>query len=704
MKIRTKILYSLIAIVMVIVLAYLVFLAIKADRDDLLFQSYQEQQDHSVSSALLLHEKNLLNLARDYSLWDEMTVFLKTGDSRWSESNLSNVPGIHHLHGLWVINTQRQFLFTSQDEFIRLENLGLTQPEFYHFLTKHKTCHFFALQDSVIFEFAAGTIHPTKDLSKQEDPAGYLLICHQVDSLYIQELQHLTGCRISFTRDHSIQVPAPHDDSEIITGVSLLTWEKRFIGCLKFTHHQTLLQSYLKITSLTNTSYLFLSLLILAIMGTALFFWISKPLKKLAESLALESSVPIKPLLAKKDEFGEIATMIDRFFSQKKELAEIIHEKNEALTSLSEAEGKNRAILDAIPDLLLKINLFGVITDFHIGQREHLPFSEDALMGKNLEEIFPAEIKPMIKEAMREINQTRKPQKLAFQMPILQDKVRFYEAGITTTAFGDYLVVIRNITLQKEAETALHHMLEKEAELNALKTQFITTVSHEFRTPLSAISNNIQLLQLYGEKWTEEKKSETFLHIQKAIQELITLLNGLSAIAKDQSGRLKINPTHFDLPDFCRELVRDAAVQIESGERIQMDLQTKLSKVCMDKDLLRHIFINLLSNALKFSPSGKTVLFRISDAAENHLQFTIEDQGIGIPKEESEMIFEPFYRGQKVINFPGSGLGLSIVKRCTDLHHGSLQIDSEQNLGTRVSVILPNLIIQTHEHEKNTDH
>ena len=480
--------------------------------------------------------------------------------------------------------------------------------------------------------------------------------------------------------------------SDLIFMAFFYNWEYGFLkSCFTF-------------TSLTSFSYLFLSILLLALMFAALYFWVSKPMTKVTESLALESSEPIRNLLHKNNEFGEIATMIERFFEQKKELAEIIHEKNEALSSLSEAEAKNRAILNAIPDFLIKINLFGIITDYQVGHPEHLPFPEEHLIGKNLEIIFPPTIQPLIREVIRELNKTRKPQTIVFQLPSLKDKTRFFEATLTLTSLGDYLMVIRNITPQKEAEMALHRMLEKEAELNSLKTQFITTVSHEFRTPLSAISSNIQLFELYGAKWPEEKKTEAFRSIQKAIKELITLLNDLSAIARDQSGKLKINPTNFELPGFCQELIKDTAALFEIKVNIRFDFKSQITQVTMDKDLLRHIFINLLSNAIKFSVPEEPIIFIVSKINEDQLMFKIEDKGIGIPPEDLENIYEPFHRGNNVAAFPGTGLGLSIVKRCIDLHLGTLSIRSELGKGTSVTVVLPKIFMQPYKHEKDSDH
>jgi len=453
-------------------------------------------------------------------------------------------------------------------------------------------------------------------------------------------------------------------------------------------HRNELLYSFTAITEITALGYLVFSLLLVVLTAVTLYFWLNKPLRQLTESLALESSNPIRKLTSKQDEFGQIAVMIERFFEQKKELADIIHEKNDALLSLSDAEAKNRAILQAIPDILFRINLFGIITDFHAGNIKDLPVSSAQVLGKNLEEILPPSVSTLAKNAINEVNKTKTPQTFEFPLSFPDYPKLFFEATLTITTMGDYLAVVRDITARKEAAMTLNRTLEREIDLNRLKTQFITTVSHEFRTPLSAISSNIQLLEMYGAKWAAAKKEEVYQRLQQAIQEMISMLDDLFYVAKDQSGKLAINPTYFELSPFCRELINTPALQPQ-GNRIRFEYTSSKVGVKMDKDLLRHIFVNLLGNALKFTSGTGEILFRVTDHDEKTVAFKVQDRGIGIPDRDLEKIFEPFLRAENAAPFPGSGLGLYIVKRCVDLHLGSVSITSEHGNGTTAHVLLP---------------
>jgi signal transduction histidine kinase len=424
-------------------------------------------------------------------------------------------------------------------------------------------------------------------------------------------------------------------------------------------------------------------------MSLVLYRWLNYPLKKIAESFSAENPQIIKSLAGKKNEFGEIALMIERFFHQKEKLAEIIKGKNEALVSLSDAESKNRIILSAISDHIFRINLFGVITDFHIKTPDELISDTQSLIGKNFETVVPAHIVPILQRAICAVNENKQTQHFDFSLIPNNPKTKYYEVTLSLTSEGGYLIVIRNISTRKQAEMALYRMLEKEADLNRLKTQFVSTVSHEFRTPLSAISSNIQLLDLYEEKWPADKKLTVFSRIKEAINQMTALLDDLSVIARDQYGKFKLAPIELNLELFCREIAEEIMATSRPGGNIQMEFLCEGAVVNMDPRLLRHIFSNLLINAVKFSAPGSPVLFKLEDQNKNLILITIQDHGIGISEEDLVNIFEPFHRGENVAGYPGTGLGLSIVKRCVNQHKGSISVMSRLTEGTTVTVVLP---------------
>jgi len=245
-----------------------------------------------------------------------------------------------------------------------------------------------------------------------------------------------------------------------------------------------------------------------------------------------------------------------------------------------------------------------------------------------------------------------------------------------------------DITERKRAEDSMKRALEKEKELNDLKSQFVSTVSHEFRTPLSNILSNTQLLQRYHHRWDDEKMDISFQRIIGSVHAMTAMLEDVSLLSKNQSGKLVFRPEELDINSYIAELINEAELSLGCNGLIKKVSTLNYPKVFMDKVLLRHILLNLLTNALKYSGGHEPVKFRVLQIADQ-IQFIIEDSGIGIPNDEIPYIFEPFFRSSNSEGYKGTGLGMSIVKQCVDIHRGTVEIESILHKGTKISVTLP---------------
>lgn len=672
----------------------MVFLQSKAKRDELLMRSYEKGQALVINAALRASDQQLSTLVRDYALWDEMVNYVTRPDSNWSKANLATFTVTHQVAGIWIFDKFRNLTYSKLQEPKQLESSKLFTDSLFQHILKVKQCRYFIKQGHTLYEFSGGTIHPTTDTLWNTNSSGYFFVAKALDKKTLKILQELSGSQVIIQFTPGITIKA-NDPSQTVTLVPLASWNKEHVAYLNFIHSRPLLKSYLNLTSTTGIFYFIFALFLLFLTSVVLYLWVYRPLRRITESLALENTSLIDPLSGKNNEFGQIAFMIERFFLQKKELAQIIHEKNDALAAFADAESKNTAILTAIPDHLFRVNLFGIISDFHINKKEEFTISTDSLLGKNIDEVFPTATIPTLQVALKEVNKTRQIQTFDFSTPLKNGLQKYYDTTVTLTEMGDYLVIIRNITIRKEAEIALQHMLQKEGELSRIKTHFISTVSHEFRTPLSAISSNLEMLEMYDKKWTDEKKSIAFSRIQESLSQLISLLDSLSIVAKDQTGKFRLNPAEFDLEALCRVIISDNLLIYDNQVEIKFDYRIPRKSVVMDKELLRYIFNNLISNALKFSPSHSTIQVIITKTGTRDIEFRIEDEGVGIPEKDLALIYEPFHRGENANEYPGSGLGLSIVKRCVETHLGSILIESKPGKGTRVVVHLPEVVFKS---------
>ncbi len=261
-----------------------------------------------------------------------------------------------------------------------------------------------------------------------------------------------------------------------------------------------------------------------------------------------------------------------------------------------------------------------------------------------------------------------------------------------TTSLTDAKRLADKLAKQK---IEIRKALIQEKELSELKTRFITTASHEFRTPLGIISSSTGLLEDYDHKLDRPKKLKHWQRIQSAVKHMTTLLEDILLIYQTDAGKLECKRSEFDLISFCRELLEELEISSNAQGRFNLTMShidtdlalTDSFFVYMDSKLVRQILTNLLSNAIKYTLGNDRVQFDIICTHET-VTFQIADRGIGISTEDRVRLFESFHRGTNVNNIPGTGLGLSIVKRCVDLHCGTIDLTSEVDVGTTFIVTL----------------
>ncbi|TAF52042.1 MAG: PAS domain S-box protein [Oscillatoriales cyanobacterium] len=247
-----------------------------------------------------------------------------------------------------------------------------------------------------------------------------------------------------------------------------------------------------------------------------------------------------------------------------------------------------------------------------------------------------------------------------------------------------------DITDRKRAENEVIKALEKERELNDLKSRFVSMASHEFRTPLAIIQSSAQLLERYELEPTE--KQEQFHQINTSIVHMNQLLKDVLTLGKAEAGTLEFNPEPLRIWAFCNTLVPQLQIALGQTHRIAMMMDSQIDDttiVTLDAKLLRQMLTNLLSNAIKYSPSADIVELNISLPSSKHICFRVTDSGIGIPTSDLPRLCESFHRAANVGTIQGTGLGLAIVHRCVSLHGGTIDFNSHVECGTTVTILLP---------------
>jgi PAS domain S-box-containing protein len=254
--------------------------------------------------------------------------------------------------------------------------------------------------------------------------------------------------------------------------------------------------------------------------------------------------------------------------------------------------------------------------------------------------------------------------------------------------YTHWIAVQRDTTARKRADE-IRLALEREKELSALKTRFFSMASHEFRTPLSTALAAAQVLENSDSDWLDrEKRLRNLRRIEDAVKNMVQLLDDILTINRAEAGSLAFNPKPMDLGVCCRNFIEE--MQMSAGDRHHMvfRIHGPVRSVPVDEKLMRSMLANLLSNAIKYSPQGGDVDLDLEFQAARVL-LRVQDRGIGIAPEDRQQLFEPFYRGKNIRSIPGTGLGLVVVKKCVDLHGGSIEITSEVGRGTSCLVSLP---------------
>ncbi|WP_414544679.1 ATP-binding protein [Nostoc sp. CCY0012] len=240
----------------------------------------------------------------------------------------------------------------------------------------------------------------------------------------------------------------------------------------------------------------------------------------------------------------------------------------------------------------------------------------------------------------------------------------------------------------RESEELSRQALLKEQELNELKSNFVAMVSHEFRNPMTTIRTALEIIEYNNDKLTQEQRIKYFERVQSAIKQMLQLLDEILFLSKTEATKFEYNPVSLNLESFCNELTEGFQFGAGNQHMITFTSQGECSQSEMDEDLLNCIFTNLLSNAIKYSPEDSHIQFDLS-CQNGVATFKVIDQGRGIPLKDQPRLFQTFYRASNVRRVQGTGLGLAIVKQCVDIHGGTIQIESQQDVGTTVIVTLP---------------
>lgn len=414
----------------------------------------------------------------------------------------------------------------------------------------------------------------------------------------------------------------------------------------------------------------------------------------------------------------------------------------------SELGKRLKAVIDTVIDGVITINRYGVIDTVNPAAARLFLYTSEELKGQNVSVLMPDPHRslhdkylknyldsrnPKIIGIGREVEGRRKdgslfPLRLAVSelkldnndivfTGIIHDLTEIKQAEYELIKLNQELesiieqrtkklneVINRLLDLNRKFEQEIEHrkkvedalrdnqakltkMLDREKELNELKSRFLSMASHEFKTPLSTILSSASLIRKYSMDEHLDKRNKHIDRIRGSVEHLDAILNDFLSLSKLEENRVEVNNELFDIKVLCEEVAEEMRGQLRPDQQIDCQCMASSLQIYCDRRILKNVLFNLVSNASKYSPDGKTIICRAAKFGEG-VAIAIEDSGMGIPPEDQKHLFTRFFRATNAINIKGTGLGLHIVQQYLQLLNGNIDFTSEVGKGSIFTIYL----------------
>lgn len=268
-----------------------------------------------------------------------------------------------------------------------------------------------------------------------------------------------------------------------------------------------------------------------------------------------------------------------------------------------------------------------------------------------------------------------------------EERLKDYSVELERQVKNRTMILEEAIQELEKTKKDLHFALQKEKELNELKSRFVSMASHEFRTPLTTMMSSLSLVKKYGEQNDVQNQNKHVTKIKTSINNLTDILNDFLSVSRLEEGRIEHLPERIQVKDFISGIISEMQLMASGGQHITYQ-HSGPETASLDPKIFRNVLFNLISNAIKFSPEGGAI--EVNSALSGHsFEISVRDHGIGIPKEDQKHLFGRFFRGHNATHIQGTGLGLSIVAKYAELMDGSVHFESEETKGTLFTIRIP---------------
>ena len=380
--------------------------------------------------------------------------------------------------------------------------------------------------------------------------------------------------------------------------------------------------------------------------------------------------------------------------------------KMDELRTVSDAIAKElRQFIETANAPIFGIDSNGMVNEWNQSSEKITGFTKEEVLGQDLvatyiNSNYQKSVKKVLDNAQRGVETAN------FEFPLyakdgkrimilLNSSTRRNSDGkiIGMLGVGQDITILneykKNLESKVEYRTQeLQESLEREKELGQLKTSFVSMASHEFRTPLTSIKAISDIILRYSNKLSQESINARLEKIKKEVDDMTIMLDDILIIGKSEAQKLAFNPDIEDIVFLIRKIITEYQFSDTTNRQLIYDIPNSIIMINVDKKWIKHIIINLISNAEKYSNKNTPIKISIHQNQSN-ISFSFQDYGIGISKQDIKKLFEPFHRGSNAQNIPGTGLGLSVLQQAVDLHNGKIEVESNLGKGSKFKIILP---------------
>lgn len=687
-KLHSKFIVLLSIILFIFISGLIFFRHSEIKRLTILTDEAAKEKADFLEKLLGLKSEPLKTLVNDYTFYDEMVRFMKTGDKKWAKENIDTALDTFKASSIWIYKTNHSIAYSvNNPEAKNLKNVPFSESSFEKLFKNNKFPHFFVWTDEGLMEIIGATIHPAADYERKSVPMGYLFTGRMWNRDYLDELKSLTKSSIEIL-PYNGETTSIVFNNELNAFIFKKIMYTRDGSPLAVMHVQSPAPALKESIRSLNISLFYLLTLTAVVLFTISFFttrWIIKPLRSISKSLETENPAFLDNIKKDNSEFSDMSLLIERFFGQRERLVKEILEHEETEKALIDSQTRFKSLFEFSPDAIYLATLGGMIVDCNSAASEMSGYLKEELLQMTTCDLLTEE---SVKQISKAIN-ARMFSDVYFAEHICKRKgdsvfpVELSAKLIKINNESFFLVIARDITEKRKIQKEFLRTRQIES-LGILAGG----IAHDFNNFLTGIVGNISLAKFFAKPGDK-------------IFERLTIAENASMKAKDLTQQLLTfakGGTPVKEVASISEALKESIRFILSGTNVKCTFDTPDDLWMIDADIgqMNQVINNLIINAMHAMPEGG----KIDVMAENidikpknelplpdgrYVKVSVKDYGNGIHEDDITKIFEPYYTTKE----NGSGLGLAVVYSIIKRHKGHISVKSRPGTGTTFTFYLP---------------